>query len=80
MDWDVLRRSRSKRFSNFGKEQMLCLRGQEESLMTAHKVDNHIEIEEDDVRAGQTGMHVRYILMISVVLAVVAMWIVLAAT
>jgi hypothetical protein len=42
--------------------------------MTAHKVDNHIEMNEQDARSGQTGMHVRYILMASVAMAVMGMW------
>ena len=36
----------------------------------ARKVGDHVEIEEDDARAGQTGNHVRYILVASVVLVV----------
>ncbi|MDX2275370.1 MAG: hypothetical protein NW206_07945 [Hyphomonadaceae bacterium] len=36
--------------------------------MTARKVENHVEIEEMDARAGQTGMHVRYILAFSTLL------------
>lgn len=39
--------------------------------MTARKVENHVELDEDDARAGQTGMHVRYILVLSVILVLV---------
>lgn len=36
--------------------------------MTARKVGNHVEIEEMEARAGQTGMHVRQILIVSTLL------------
>jgi hypothetical protein len=36
--------------------------------MTARRVANHVEIEEMEARAGQTGLHVRYILAFSTVL------------
>lgn len=36
--------------------------------MTAHNVDGHVEIEEEEVRAGQTGVHLRYILITSMLL------------
>ncbi len=39
--------------------------------MTARKVENHVELEADEARAGQTGMHVRYILVLSVILVLV---------
>lgn len=48
------------------------LGGQQENPMTARIVDNHIELTEEDARAGQTGVHVRYILMRSIGLAVLA--------
>ncbi|MET0545880.1 MAG: hypothetical protein ABWZ40_06190 [Caulobacterales bacterium] len=41
--------------------------------MTARRVDDHVELDEDEARAGQTGVHVRYILAISVVLALACM-------
>jgi hypothetical protein len=42
--------------------------------MTARKVDDHVELDEEEARAGQTGVHVRYILMISVALALAGFW------
>lgn len=39
--------------------------------MTARKVDDHVEIEQEEARAGQTGVHLRYILIASVVLVLV---------
>ncbi|MBL8551939.1 MAG: hypothetical protein JNJ73_18265 [Hyphomonadaceae bacterium] len=36
--------------------------------MTARKVANHIEIDETEVRSGQTGLHVRYVLVFSTLL------------
>ena len=36
--------------------------------MTARKVANHVEIDEVDARSGQTGVHVRYILVFSTLL------------
>lgn len=41
--------------------------------MTARKVGDHVEMQEEEVRAGETGHHVRYILAAGVVLAVVAL-------
>jgi hypothetical protein len=38
--------------------------------MTAHKVGEHVEIEEEDARAGQTGTHLRYILAFGVALVI----------
>lgn len=37
--------------------------------MTARRVANHVEVEEMEARAGQTGLHVRYILAFSTLLA-----------
>lgn len=37
--------------------------------MTARKVGEHVEIQRDEARAGETGHHVRYILAIGIVLA-----------
>ena len=39
--------------------------------MTARKVGDHVEIDKEDVRAGQTGMHVRVILALSLLLVLV---------
>jgi hypothetical protein len=39
--------------------------------MTAHKVGDHVEIEEEEVRAGQTGMHVRVIMTVSIILVLI---------
>lgn len=36
--------------------------------MTARKVGDHVEVDQDEARAGQTGMHVRYIMAASIVL------------
>lgn len=36
--------------------------------MTARKVANHVELDEEDARSGQTGLHVRYILAFSTIL------------
>lgn len=35
------------------------------------KVEEHIELKEDEARAGETGHHVRYILGAGVVLVVI---------
>ena len=48
--------------------------------MTARIVDNHIELNEEEARAGQTGLHVRYILMRSIGLAVLAFFVVAILT
>lgn len=39
--------------------------------MSARKVGEHVEVDEEEARAGQTGVHVRYVLAISVVLALI---------
>lgn len=44
--------------------------------MTALKVDDHVEIGEEDVRSGQTGVHLRYILLFSTLLVIAAFGIV----
>lgn len=38
--------------------------------MTARKVGEHVELNQEEARAGQTGMHVRYIMAASIVLVV----------
>jgi hypothetical protein len=39
--------------------------------MSTRKVGDHVEIDKEDARAGQTGTHVRYILVTSVALVVI---------
>lgn len=39
--------------------------------MTARKVGEHVELEQEEARAGQTGMHVRYIMAASLALVVI---------
>lgn len=39
--------------------------------MTARRVGDHVEIEQEDARAGQTGFGMRYVLAIGVILVVV---------
>ncbi len=39
--------------------------------MTARKVGDHVELDQEDARAGQTGMHVRYIMAASIVLVII---------
>ena len=36
--------------------------------MTARKVENHVELGEEEARSGQTGLHLRYVLLISTLL------------
>lgn len=36
--------------------------------MTARLVGDHVEIQEEEARAGQTGVHLRYILIVSTLL------------
>lgn len=36
--------------------------------MTAHKVEDHFELNEEDARSGQTGVHLRNILLASLLL------------
>jgi hypothetical protein len=36
--------------------------------MSARKVGHHVEVEQEEARAGQTGMHVRQIMAISIAL------------
>jgi hypothetical protein len=37
----------------------------------SRKVGDHIEIEQEEARAGQTGNHVRYIMAASIVLVLI---------
>ncbi|MEQ1491548.1 MAG: hypothetical protein ABL871_01640 [Terricaulis sp.] len=39
--------------------------------MTGHQVGDHIEVEAEEVRAGQTGTGMRYVLAAGVALVVV---------
>jgi hypothetical protein len=39
--------------------------------MTAHKVGEHIELDKDEARAGQSGVGVRIVLMISTLLVLI---------
>jgi uncharacterized membrane protein len=39
--------------------------------MTARKVGDHVEVEEEEARAGQTGLGMRYVLIFGVVLVVI---------
>ncbi len=38
--------------------------------MTANKVGDHVELDGEDARSGQTGVHLRYILIASILLVV----------
>jgi hypothetical protein len=44
--------------------------------MTARKVGGHIEIDEEEVRSGQSGLHVRYVLAFSILLVLAGLGIV----
>lgn len=39
--------------------------------MTAKKVGDHVEVEEEEARAGQTGVGMRYVLGFGVALVVI---------
>jgi hypothetical protein len=39
--------------------------------MTARKVGDHVEVEPEEARAGQTGAGVRFVLMMSTVLVLI---------
>ncbi|HRO02567.1 MAG TPA: hypothetical protein PLS69_03035 [Terricaulis sp.] len=39
--------------------------------MTARKVGEHVEIDQEEARAGRTGMHVRQIMTFSIALVVI---------
>jgi len=39
--------------------------------MSARKVGNHVEVEEEEARAGQTGVGLRYVLGFGVVLVII---------
>jgi hypothetical protein len=40
--------------------------------MTARKVGEHVEVNKEEARAGQTGVGVRYVLGFGIVLVVIA--------
>lgn len=40
--------------------------------MTARKVGDHVEINKEDARAGQTGVGLRYVLVGGIALVVIA--------
>jgi len=44
--------------------------------MTARQVGDHVEIDEEDARSGQTGVHLRYILILSTLLGIAGIGIV----
>lgn len=44
--------------------------------MTARKIGDHVEVEEEEVRAGQTGVGLRYVLIGGVVLVIIGFGIV----
>ena len=46
--------------------------------MTARKVGDHVEVDQEEARAGQTGNHVRIIMGVSIVLVVVAFFLLAA--
>jgi hypothetical protein len=48
-----------------------------EAPMTARKVGNHVEINAEEARSGQTGVHVRYILLCSTLLVTLGLGFVL---
>ena len=39
--------------------------------MTARKVGDHVEVDKEEARAGQTGTGLRFVLMISTVLVLI---------
>lgn len=39
--------------------------------MTARKVGEHVEVDQEEARAGQTGTGVRFVLMISTILVLI---------
>jgi len=44
--------------------------------MTAQKVGDHVEINEEEARSSQTGVHLRYIRIVSILLVIAAFGIV----
>ena len=39
--------------------------------MAVHNVDDHVELNGEDASSGQTGVHLRYILIVSILLVLV---------
>jgi hypothetical protein len=54
-----------------GHEKNVRTGVQGDDPMTAHQVGDHIEVEAEEVRAGQTGTGMRYVLAAGVVLVVI---------
>lgn len=48
--------------------------------MTARKVGEHVELDQEEARSGQTGLHVRYVLAFSVLLVLIGLGIVVLAS
>jgi hypothetical protein len=48
--------------------------------MSVNQVGDHVEINEEEVRSGQTGVHLRYILIVSTLLVVAAFGLVAVLT
>ena len=40
------------------------------SVMTIRRVGAHVEMDEEEARSGQTGVHVRYVLITSTLMVV----------
>lgn len=59
-----------------GQAKNVCAGGEGEAPMTARKVGDHVEVEEEEVRAGQTGVGLRYVLIAGVVLVIIGFGIV----
>lgn len=45
--------------------------GEGETPMTARKVGDHVEVEEEEARAGQTGLGMRYVLIAGTALVII---------
>lgn len=61
----------AKRLSLGAKEaENIKSGGLRSTAMSARKVGEHVEIPQDEARAGETGHHVRYILAAGVALVV----------
>ena len=39
--------------------------------MSARRTGDHVELDEEEARAGQTGLHVRYVLAFSTILVLI---------
>ena len=47
--------------------------------MTARKVGDHVEVDQEEARAGETGKGVRYVLIAGVLLVIVGFTVVASA-